>query len=39
MIAVYVSLRSTCVLQTGELPNKRESPKQREGFGRLLIGQ
>jgi hypothetical protein len=39
MIALYVSLRSTCVLETEELPNKRDSPKQGEGFGRFLIGQ
>jgi len=38
MIAIYVSLRSTCVLETEELPNKSESPKQGEWFG-LLMGQ
>jgi len=27
MIAIYVSLRSTCVLETEELPNKSDSPK------------
>lgn len=39
MMAIYVSLRSTCVLETEELPNKSESPKQGERFGQLLIGQ
>jgi len=39
MIAVFVSLRSTCIPETEELPNKSESPKQEEGFGRFLIGQ
>jgi hypothetical protein len=39
MIAIYVSLRTTCVLETEELPNKHESSNQGEGLWRLLIGQ